>query len=200
MCRPLFRPPFFTSGTPSGWVFKCKKYSCWISFFHFEPLSSGNIYEISYLATLLGSFLWKFYTLVGVKIHPPDTPVGVKIHPADPSPLLVSGDFAICSTSHSHAHDSLLFCTHDVLWFLAWYLTTTISRRSPWMQRSGLPCKPQYSSWTNSVLTVLSIFVTCYPGWDAAGCPSVAHKEASGWWSLQPQAGNWVIYGKRTIL
>ena len=40
---PPFRPPFFTSGTPSGWVYRCKKYSYWVSFFHFEPLSLGNI-------------------------------------------------------------------------------------------------------------------------------------------------------------
>ena len=41
-----FRPPFFTSGTPSGWVFRCQTYSCWASFFHFEPISLGNICEI----------------------------------------------------------------------------------------------------------------------------------------------------------
>ena len=43
---PPFRPPFFTSGTPSGWVFKCQTYSCWVSIFRFEPLSFGNICEI----------------------------------------------------------------------------------------------------------------------------------------------------------
>ena len=43
---PSFRPPFFTSGTPSGWVFKCQTYSCWVSFFRFESLSLGNICEI----------------------------------------------------------------------------------------------------------------------------------------------------------
>ena len=40
----------------------------------------------SYIATLLGSFLWKFDTSVGVKIHPADTPVGV-----NPSTLPVLG-------------------------------------------------------------------------------------------------------------
>ena len=43
---PPYRPPFFTSGTPSGWVFKCQNYSCWVSFFRFNPLPLGYISEI----------------------------------------------------------------------------------------------------------------------------------------------------------
>ena len=33
---PPFIPPFFTTGTHSGWVFKCQKYSCCVSFFSFR--------------------------------------------------------------------------------------------------------------------------------------------------------------------
>ena len=43
---PPFRPHFFTSGTPCGWVYKCQKYSCWVSVFRFEPFSLSNICEI----------------------------------------------------------------------------------------------------------------------------------------------------------
>ena len=86
---PPFRPPFFTSGTPSDWVFKCQTYSCWVSLFHFEPLFWGNTCEIFVLSQLFGSFLWKFDTPVGVKFHPADTPVGAKILPADPSSNLI---------------------------------------------------------------------------------------------------------------
>ena len=82
---PPFRPPFFTSGTPSGWVFKCQTYSCWVSYFFVLSYSPRPIYvKFSYLATLFGSFLWKFDTPVGVEIHPADTPVGVKIWKFNP--------------------------------------------------------------------------------------------------------------------
>ena len=60
--------------------------------YHFSVWSLWVIYvKCSYLATLLGLFLWKFHTPVGFKIHPADTPVRVKIHPANPTPLPVSG-------------------------------------------------------------------------------------------------------------
>ena len=46
ICR-LLDPLLFTSGSLSGWVFKCQTYSCWaLFFFHVEPLSLGNICEI----------------------------------------------------------------------------------------------------------------------------------------------------------
>ena len=89
---PPFRPLLFTSGTPYGWVFRCQTYSCWVSFFFILSHSLWVIFvQFSYLATLLGLFLWKFDTPVGVKIYPADTLVGVKIHPTDPTPLPVSG-------------------------------------------------------------------------------------------------------------
>ena len=43
---PPLGSPFLTSGTPSGWVFECQTYSCWVSYFHFEPLPMGNICKI----------------------------------------------------------------------------------------------------------------------------------------------------------
>ena len=46
---PPFRHPFSHEvhpGTPSGWVFNCQTYSCWVSYFRFEPLYLGNIFEI----------------------------------------------------------------------------------------------------------------------------------------------------------
>ena len=88
MCCPLDSPfslqehPLVGSSnvkhTPVGYHILVLSHSLWVLFVKF-----------SNLATLLGSFLWKFNTPVGVKIHPADTPVGVQIHPADPSPLTV---------------------------------------------------------------------------------------------------------------
>ena len=48
--------------------------------------------KLSYLATLLGSFLWKFDIPVGGKFNPADTLIGVKIHPADPHPYPFRGE------------------------------------------------------------------------------------------------------------
>ena len=89
-CAALYTP-FVTSRTPSGWVFKCQTYSCWVSFFYLSHSLWIIFVKFSYLATLLGSFFFKFDTPVGVKIHTADTPVGVKIPSTDPSPLPVSG-------------------------------------------------------------------------------------------------------------
>ena len=72
MRRPL-DPPFSpqehplvgysnVKNTPVGYHFFVLSHSLWVIFVKF-----------SYLATLLGSFLWKFDTPVGVKIHPVDT-------------------------------------------------------------------------------------------------------------------------------
>ena len=90
MCRPLDHPfspqehPLVgysnVKNTPVGYhFFFVSSHPLWVIFVKF-----------SYIVTLFGSFLWKFDTPVGVKIHPADTPVGVKIHPVDPSPLPVS--------------------------------------------------------------------------------------------------------------
>ena len=84
---PPLRPPFFTSGTPSVWVFRCQTYSI----FHFEPLSLGNICEIFIFSRFFGSFLWKFDTPVVIKIYPMDTP-GWKFTPRTPHPYPCLGE------------------------------------------------------------------------------------------------------------
>ena len=85
MCRPLDTPPLFTSGsdlkdTPVGYHFIILSHSLWVIYVKF-----------SYSTTLLGSFLWKFDTPVGVKIHLADTPVGVKIPQRTPHPYPFRG-------------------------------------------------------------------------------------------------------------
>ena len=89
-----FRPPFFTSGTPSGWVFKCQTYSCWVLLFHFESLPSGkflwnlHIWPLSFGPFLVKSSYW--YSVWG-KNAPHGYSGWVKFHPIDPSPPLVLG-------------------------------------------------------------------------------------------------------------
>ena len=89
-----FRPPFFTSGTPSGWVFKCQTYSCWVLLFHFESLPLGkflwnlHIWPLSFGPFLVKSSYW--YSVWG-KNAPRGYSGWVKFHPIDPSPPLVLG-------------------------------------------------------------------------------------------------------------
>ena len=93
MCRPLdplFSPqvhPLVGSSnvrhSPVGYHIFVLNHSLWVIFVTFSNLT-----------TLLGSFLRKFETLLGVKIHPADTPGRVKIcrrplthpHPTPPHP------------------------------------------------------------------------------------------------------------------
>ena len=55
------------------------RHSLWVKFVKF-----------SYLATLFGSFLWKFDTPVGVKIHPVYSPYNVSGRSAPPPPHLIA--------------------------------------------------------------------------------------------------------------
>ena len=79
MCRPL--DPLFPTQVHSLVGSSNVKHTP--TEYHFFVLSHSLcviLGKFSNLTTLLGSFLWKFYTMVGVNIHPMDTPVGVEIH------------------------------------------------------------------------------------------------------------------------
>ena len=86
---PPFRPPFVTSGTPYGWVFKCQIYSCWVILFHLESLSLGEICKIFISSHSLWVIFVKVWYSGWGKISSRgyyDTTIGVKIRPADPPP------------------------------------------------------------------------------------------------------------------
>ena len=95
MCRPL-DPPFSPQVHPLVGYSDVKHTLVGHHFFCFEPIFLGNICEIF---TLFGSLSWKYDTLVGVKIHPADTPVGWKFTPRTPHPYLFWGEIDSCCSS-----------------------------------------------------------------------------------------------------
>ena len=140
MCHPL--DPLFTPGTPYGWVFKCQTYSCWVSFFPFEPPSLGNICEIFIFSHSFGVIFVNIWYSGGGEISPrrPHTPTRFR-RTHTPCPMKPTAN-AVGSWLHQSRH-----CEQNSLWNIVAPPSTDLEPSLWQMLAATSSPYPQWSRW-----------------------------------------------------